>query len=135
MTKFDHRKILRAMFDAAVASAQPELCVPRYLPPKPKGRTIVIGAGKASAAMAQVLEAHWDGPLEGIVVTRYGYEAPCQQIEIVQAAHPVPDAAGLQAAQRIQQLVTGLTPDFRRWVFAAGIAWTRLELGRQAIHQ
>ena len=111
MTKFDHRKILRAMFDAAVASAQPELCVPRYLPPKPKGRTIVIGAGKASAAMAQVLEAHWDGPLEGIVVTRYGYEAPCQQIEIVQAAHPVPDAAGLQAAQRIQQLVTGLTPD------------------------
>ena len=111
MTKFDHRSILRAMFDAAVASAQPELCIPRYLPPKPKGRTIVIGAGKASAAMAQALEAHWDGPLEGIVVTRYGYEAQCKHIEIVQAAHPVPDAAGLQAAQRIGQMVTGLTTD------------------------
>ena len=99
------------MFDAAVAAAQPALCLPPHLPPPPKGRTIVIGAGKASAAMARALEDHWSGPLEGLVVTRYGYEVPCERIEIVQAAHPVPDAAGIEAAQRIRQLVTGLTAD------------------------
>ncbi len=99
------------MFDAAVAAAQPALCLPPHLPPPPKGRTIVIGAGKASAAMARALEDHWAGPLEGLVVTRYGYEVPCQRIEIVQAAHPVPDAAGIEAAERIRQLVSGLTAD------------------------
>jgi hydroxypyruvate reductase len=99
------------MFDAAVAAAQPALCLPPHLPPPPKGRTIVIGAGKASAAMAMALEAHWPGPLEGLVVTRYGYQQPCQRIEIVQAAHPVPDAAGLAASQRIADQVTGLTED------------------------
>ena len=99
------------MFDAAVAAAQPALCLPPHLPQPPKGRTIVIGAGKASAAMARALEDHWAGPLEGLVVTRYGYEVPCERIEIVQAAHPVPDAAGIEAAQRIRQLVTGLTAD------------------------
>ena len=99
------------MFDAAVAAAQPALCLPPHLPPPPKGRTIVIGAGKASAAMARALEDHWSGPLEGLVVTRYGYEVPCDRIEIVQAAHPVPDAAGIEAAERIRQLVTGLTAD------------------------
>ena len=103
--------LLRAMFDAAVAAAQPALCLPAYLPAPPHGRTIVIGAGKASAAMARALEDHWPGPLEGLVITRYGYDVPCQRIEIVQAAHPVPDAAGLLAAQRIQQLVSGLTAD------------------------
>jgi hydroxypyruvate reductase len=97
------------MFDAAVAAAQPALCLPAHLPPPPKGRTIVIGAGKASAAMARALEDHWAGPLTGLVVTRYGYDMPCQRIEIVQAAHPVPDAAGLAASKRIAQLVTGLT--------------------------
>ena len=104
-------QLLRRMFDAAVAAAQPALCLPPHLPPPPKGRTIVIGAGKASAAMARALEDHWSGPLEGLVVTRYGYEVPCDRIEIVQAAHPVPDAAGIEAAQRIRQLVTGLTAD------------------------
>ena len=103
--------LLRAMFDAAVAAAQPALCLPAQLPAPPLGRTIVIGAGKASAAMARALEDHWPGPLEGLVITRYGYDVPCQRIEIVQAAHPVPDAAGLQAAQRIHQLVSGLTAD------------------------
>ncbi len=107
----DRRPLLRAMFDAAVAAAQPALCLPPHLPRPPKGRTIVIGAGKASAAMARALEDHWPGPLEGLVVTRYGYEVPCQRIEIVQAAHPVPDAAGLQATERIRALVTGLTQD------------------------
>jgi hydroxypyruvate reductase len=99
------------MFDAAVAAAQPALCLPPHLPSSPKGRTIVIGAGKASAAMAMALEAHWPGPLEGLVVTRYGYQQPCQRIEIVQAAHPVPDGAGLAASQRIVERVTGLTED------------------------
>jgi hydroxypyruvate reductase len=99
------------MFDAAIAAAQPALCFPQNLPPPPKGRTIVIGAGKASAAMARALEDHWMGPLEGLVATRYGYEVPCRHIEIVQAAHPVPDTAGLQATQRIRKLVTGLAAD------------------------
>ncbi|MBT9597426.1 MAG: glycerate kinase [Vitreoscilla sp.] len=107
----DRRPLLRAMFDAAIAAAQPALCLPGHLPARPKGRTLVIGAGKASAAMARALEDHWDGPLEGLVVTRYGYEVPCQRIEIVQAAHPVPDAAGLQASERIRTLVSGLTED------------------------
>jgi glycerate 2-kinase len=107
----DHRALLRRMFDAAIAAAQPALCLPPHLPPPPSGRTLVIGAGKASAAMARALEDHWPGPLEGLVVTRYGYELPCERIEIVQAAHPVPDAAGLRAAERIRELVSGLTPD------------------------
>jgi glycerate 2-kinase len=105
------RMLLRSMFDAAIAAAQPALCLPRYLPARPAGRTIVIGAGKASAAMASVVEQHWDGELEGLVVTRYGYAVPCERIEIVEAAHPVPDAAGNRAAQRILQLVEGLTSD------------------------
>jgi glycerate 2-kinase len=105
------RALLRQMFDAAVAAAQPSRCLAAHLPTPPKGRTIVIGAGKASAEMARALEANWSGPLEGLVVTRYGYDVPCQHIEIVQAAHPVPDAAGLEAAQRIRALVSDLTPD------------------------
>ena len=104
----DRRPLLRSLFDAAVAAAQPALCLPRHLPPPPKGRTIVIGAGKASAAMARSLEQHWEGPLEGLVVTRYGYAVPCERIEIAEAAHPVPDAAGLRATERIRQLVSGL---------------------------
>ena len=110
-TSSNYPALLRSLFDAAVAAAQPALCLPAHLPPLPKGRTLVIGAGKASAAMARALEDHWNGPLEGLVVTRYGYEVPCERIEIVQAAHPVPDAAGLAASERIAQLVTGLTPD------------------------
>jgi hydroxypyruvate reductase len=94
----DPKALLRQMFEAAIAAAQPARCVPPYLPEPPQGRLIVIGAGKASAAMAQAVEAHWPGELSGLVVTRYGYAAPCQRIEIVEAAHPVPDAAGLDAA-------------------------------------
>ncbi len=103
--------LLRALFDAAIASAQPALVVPPHLPDPSslgKGRLIVIGAGKASAAMARAVEDHWPGPLEGLVVTRYGYRVPCERIEIVEAAHPVPDAAGLQAGQRIANLVSDL---------------------------
>ena len=107
----DRRPLLRSLFDAAVAAAQPALCLPRHLPPRPKGRTIVIGAGKASAAMARALEDHWDGPLEGLVVTRYGHAVPCERIEIVEAAHPVPDMAGLRATERIRRLGEGLSAD------------------------
>ena len=106
--------LLRRMFDAAIASAQPALCIPAHLPDPQsfgKGRLIVIGAGKASAAMARAVEDHWPAPLSGLVVTRYGYAVPCERIEIVEAAHPVPDAAGEVAAQRMLQLVQGLTAD------------------------
>jgi len=95
------RELLATMFDEAVKAAQPEHCIPRFLPKAPQGRTVVIGAGKASAAMAQALERHWTGPLTGLVVTRYGYAVPCTRIEIIEASHPVPDAAGLEAAKRM----------------------------------
>lgn len=107
----DRRRLLRAMFDAAVAAADPARVVPGHLPAPPEGRTLVIGAGKASAAMARALEEHWQGPLEGLVVTRYGHAVPCRRIEIVEAAHPVPDEAGRKAAARILELVRGLGPD------------------------
>jgi glycerate 2-kinase len=103
--------LLRAMFDAAVAAAQSSHCLPPHLPEPPKGRTIVIGAGKASAEMARVLEQHWSGPLEGLVVTRYGYAVPCTRIDIMESSHPVPDAASVTAAQRILAQVSGLTAD------------------------
>jgi hydroxypyruvate reductase len=111
MTSPPPRKLLRAMFDAAIAAAQPALCVPRHLPASPKGRLVVIGAGKASAAMARAVEDHWRGPLTGLVVTRYGYAVPCERIEIVEAAHPVPDQAGETAARRLLELVQGLTSE------------------------
>jgi hydroxypyruvate reductase len=104
-------ELLLNMFAAAIEAAQPEHCVPPHLPPAPKGRLIVLGAGKASAAMARAVEQHWSGPLSGLVVTRYGYAVPCERIEIVEAAHPVPDEAGLAAARRIMELAQGLTAD------------------------
>jgi glycerate 2-kinase len=103
--------LLKAMFKAGVDAALPSLCVPAHLPPRPRGRTVIIGAGKASGAMAKALEDAWDGPLEGLVVTRYGYRVPTERLEVVEAAHPVPDAAGREAAQRIFKMVQGLTQD------------------------
>ena len=103
--------LLRRLFDAAVQAAQPVYCMPPHLPPPPKGRLVVIGAGKASAAMARAVEDHWPGPLTGLVVTRHGYEVPCRQVEVVAAAHPVPDQAGLGAARRLLELVRGLSRD------------------------
>jgi hydroxypyruvate reductase len=97
------------MFQAAIEAAQPARCVAANLPERPTGRLVVVGAGKASAAMAKAVEDNWPGPLSGLVVTRYGYRAPCRRIEIVEAAHPVPDAAGLAAANRIRALVSDLT--------------------------
>ena len=111
MLSNDRSDLLRCLFDAALAAAQPAQCVPPYLPEAPKGRLVVIGAGKASAAMARAVEDHWSGPLTGLVVTRYGYNVPCQSIEIVEAAHPVPDAAGEVAARRMLQTVANLSSD------------------------
>ncbi|AOY98037.1 glycerate kinase [Cupriavidus sp. USMAHM13] len=107
----DPRALLRDLFDTAVAAVSAGHCLPQHLPAPPKGRTVVIGAGKAAAAMAQAVEAHWSGPLSGLVVTRYGHGAPCRRIEVVEAAHPVPDAAGQRAAQRMVELVQELTAD------------------------
>jgi len=100
-------RFLRQLFDAAVAAADPMRAVPRALPPRPGGRILVVGAGKASARMAEAVESAW-GPLEGLVITRYGYGRPTQGIEIVEAAHPVPDAAGREATERVLSLLGGL---------------------------
>jgi glycerate 2-kinase len=107
----DPRRLLIDMFGAAIAAAQPARCVPPHLPSSPKGRVVVIGAGKASASMARAVEDHWTGPLSGLVVTRYGSGAACRRIEVVEAAHPVPDAAGEHAARRMLQVVGGLAAD------------------------
>lgn len=105
------KAFLRGLFDAAVAAADPARTVPLALPEPPRGRTLVVGAGKAAASMARALEEAWPGPLTGLVVTRYGHAVPTRRIEVVEAAHPVPDAAGEAAARRILGLVDGLTPD------------------------
>lgn len=106
------REILQSLFELAVNRAQPSLAVERHLPEAPKSRTIVIGAGKASAQMARAFEQAWPHDIHaGLVVTRYGYAEACERIEIVEAAHPVPDAAGFAAAQRLKSLVSGLTAD------------------------
>lgn len=107
----DPRQLLLSLFETAVAAADPAVVLPAHLPPPPKGRTIVVGAGKASAAMGLALERHWSGELSGLIVTRYGHGAPCQRIEVVEAAHPVPDEAGRVAAARILELVQGLGED------------------------
>ena len=99
------------MFDAAVAAADPRLCLPASLPPAPKGRTVVIGAGKAAAAMAAVVEDHWPGPLSGMVITRYGHAVPTRRIKVLEAAHPVPDAKGVQATAQLLACLEGLTAD------------------------
>lgn len=106
-----YRALLKRLFDAAVAAAAPARCLPPHLPARPRGRTVVVGAGKAAAAMARSLEDHWDGPLSGLVVTRYGQGLPCRQIRVMEAAHPVPDAVGETAAREILQAVTGLGSD------------------------
>lgn len=111
------RAVLRGLFDAAVAAADPARCLPAWLPQRsdlPGGRTIVVGAGKAAAAMARAVEDHWHGDpagLSGLVVTRYGHGVPTRHIEVVEASHPAPDAAGQAAAARILDAVRGLTPD------------------------
>jgi glycerate 2-kinase len=99
------------MFDAAIAAALPDKTLPAYLPKAPKGRTLVIGCGKAAGSMAQAVEDHWPGELSGMVVTRYGYNVPTKRIEVVEAAHPVPDEAGRKAAERMLKMVHGLSAE------------------------
>jgi hydroxypyruvate reductase len=103
--------LLREMFDAAVAAAAPSVCLPPHLPPRPAGRIVVVGAGKAAASMARAVEDCWPGPLEGLVVTRYGHGAPTRHIKVVEAGHPMPDDAGVDAARAILGMVQGLGPD------------------------
>jgi glycerate 2-kinase len=106
----DPAAFLRHLFDRAVEVADPMRSLAAYLPEKPKGRTLVIGAGKASARMAEAVEAAW-GPCDGLVITRYGYARPCRGIEIVEAAHPVPDEVGARATLRMLAQVSNLDAD------------------------
>lgn len=101
------RPFLTSLFDRAVEVADPMRSLAAFLPPKPDGRVVVVGAGKASARMAEAVEAAW-GPCEGLVITRYGYARPLRRIEVVEAAHPVPDAAGAEATARMLELLAGL---------------------------
>lgn len=103
--------ILRSLLDAAISAAQPARQIAHFLPDKPRGRVVVVGAGKASAAMAQAFEMAWPGPLTGLVVTRYGYRVPCECIEVVEAAHPEPDRVGQSVSRRILGWVSDLTED------------------------
>ena len=105
------RALLLELFQAAVAAAQPSLRIPLFLPAPPRGRTVVVGAGKAAAHMAAALEVAWQGPLEGVVVTRYGHAVPCRRIRVLQAAHPIPDQNSLAAAREMRRQVSGLTKD------------------------
>lgn len=107
----DHRAFLVSLFDAAVEAANPDHCLSTFLPEVPRGRTIVVGAGKGSAQLARALEKLWPGTLEGAVVTRYGYGTKCNRIDVLEASHPVPDEAGLLASERMLGLVSNLTAD------------------------
>jgi glycerate 2-kinase len=103
----DPEAFLRRLFDRAVEVADPMRSLAAFLPERPAGRVIVVGAGKASARTAEAVEAAW-GPCEGLVITRYGHARPCRGIEVVEAAHPVPDAAGAEATGRMLGLLQGL---------------------------
>lgn len=105
------KAFLMSMFRAAVAAADPAAVTPRFLPAPPRGRLVVLGAGKAAASMARAVEDHWDGPLEGLVVTRYGHAVACGRIEVLEASHPTPDAAGERAAARVLAMARGLGAD------------------------
>ncbi len=107
----DPRAFLADLFDTAVAAADPLKALAAHLPERPKGRTIVVGAGKGAAQLAAAFESLWDGPLGGVVVTRYGYACATRDVEVLEANHPVPDANGLAASERLLSTVAGLTPD------------------------
>ena len=111
VTAIDPRPFLVSLFDTAVIAADPLAAIRAHLPPPPKGRTVVIGAGKAASQMAAAFEACWDGPFEGVVVARHGPVEPCDRIRVLQSAHPVPDAAGLEGSRALLALVEGLTED------------------------
>ncbi|MDA4844989.1 glycerate kinase type-2 family protein [Hoeflea poritis] len=107
----DPRTLLTALFDAAIAAADPEATIRSHLPEKPRGRTVIVGAGKGVAQLARALEKSWGGPLDGVVVTRYGFGAACETVEVLEADHPVPDANGLAGSKRLLDAVGNLTRD------------------------
>ncbi len=111
MTGPNPRDFLRGLFDAAVAAADPQRTLPLHLPDPPMGRTLVLAAGKAAASMAKAVEGSWKGPFSGIAVTRYGHGLPCDNIEIIEAGHPLPDDAGAAAAKRFLKSASALTED------------------------
>ena len=129
------RQFLEGLFRSTIAAAQPRLCVPPHLPPLPRGRLIVLGAGKASAAMAAAVEAHWGeaGRIEGLVVTRDGHGVPCRRIEIVEAAHPVPDARAPAAASRMLALAAGATAEDLVLVLMSGGGSALLALPQEPV--
>jgi len=105
------KALLTALFDAAIAAADPRVALAPVLPARPKGRTVVIGAGKGAAQMAVAFEELWAAPVEGVVVTRHGYAVPCRHLQVMEASHPVPDQAGLRASEALFQAVAGLGTD------------------------
>lgn len=107
----DSRAFLETLFAAAVAAADPDRVIAANLPERPRGRTVVIGAGKGAAQMARAFERLWDGPLSGAVATRYGFGVPCERIDVLEASHPLPDESGLQASKRLLAEVRGLGED------------------------
>jgi hydroxypyruvate reductase len=107
----DSRRFLHQLFEGAVDAARPDRVLAPFLPPPPAGRTLVVGAGKAAAAMARAVETHWPGPLEGVVVTRYGHGVACERVRVIEASHPVPDAQGVAAADEMLRLAATLGPD------------------------
>ncbi len=116
------RDLLIASFHAAVAAVGANRVLPPHLPPPPVGRTLVVGAGKASADMAASVEAHWPtgAPLSGLVITRHGHGVPCRHIEVAEAGHPLPDATGVAAARRLLDIVRGAGPDDRLLALISG---------------
>jgi hydroxypyruvate reductase len=111
MPNVNAEQFLRRSFAAAIDAASPGRCIPPALPAPPAGRTVVIGAGKAAAAMAQAVESHWKGELSGTVVTAVGHAVPCERIEVLESSHPLPAAAGQRASLRLLERVRGLGPD------------------------
>jgi len=109
--KPEHKALLTSLFEAAVGAADPDRIISEHIPERPKGRTVVIGAGKGAAQLARAFERKWDGPLEGAVVTRYGFGVVCERITVLEARHPVPDENGIVAAKHMLGLVSGLGPD------------------------
>jgi len=107
----DARAFLTGLFEAAVAAAEPARALAPWLPEPPKGRTLVVGCGKGAAQLGAAFEGLWKAPFEGVIVTRYGYGAPCRTLRVLEAAHPVPDIAGLAAAREVMAAVSGLTAE------------------------
>ncbi|WP_374981521.1 glycerate kinase [Pseudomonas solani] len=131
---FDPQSLLRDLFATAIDAAHPRQVLADHLPADRSGRVIVIGAGKAAAAMAEVIEQEWQGEISGLVVTRYGHGANCRRIEVVEAAHPVPDAAGLETAQRVLKLVSGLSESDRVIFLLSGGGSSLLALPAEGIN-